>query len=131
VAVAPGLARQSVCELETIGRGTGQPRLIEIWFAADPDRDRIYILAGGRESSHWVRNVQANPAVRVRIGGQWFGGTAAIIEGHTDELPARKLVGGKYGYWREGTELRGWARDSLPVAIDLNGPKEVRDGDLG
>jgi deazaflavin-dependent oxidoreductase (nitroreductase family) len=122
VAVAPALARQSVCELETIGRRSGLPRLIEIWFAADPERDRIYILAGGRESSHWVRNVQANPAVRVRIGGRWFSGTAEAIEGQADELPARRLVGAKYGYWREGTELRGWARDSLPVAVDLEGP---------
>lgn len=122
MAVAEALARQSVCELETIGRRTGQPRLIEIWFAADPARDRIYILAGGRDSSHWVRNVQANPAVRVRIGGQWFSGTAAAIEGQADELQARHLVGAKYGYWRAGTELRGWARDSLPVAVDLEGP---------
>jgi deazaflavin-dependent oxidoreductase (nitroreductase family) len=125
VAVTAALARQSVCELETIGRRTGLPRPIEIWFAADPDRDRIYILAGGRESSHWVRNVQANPAVRVRIGGRWFNGTAMPIEGQADELPARHLVGAKYGYWRAGTELRGWARNSLPVAIDLDVPEEV------
>ena len=122
MAIAAGVAGQAVCELETIGRRTGQPRPIEIWFAADPARDRIYILAGGRESSQWVRNIQANPAVRVRIAGQWFSGTATTIEGQPDELDARHLVGAKYGYWRTGTELRGWARDSLPVAVDLEGP---------
>ena len=121
MAIAANLAGQAVCQLETIGRRTGQPRPIEIWFAADPERDRIYILAGGRDSSHWVRNVQANPAVRVRIAGRWFSGSAMNIEGQPDEGPARHLVGAKYGYWKAGTELRGWARDSLPVAIDLDG----------
>ena len=47
---------------------------------------------------------------------------AAAIEGQADELSARHLVGAKYGYGRAGTELRGWARDSLPVAVDLEGP---------
>ncbi|MEZ0241021.1 MAG: nitroreductase/quinone reductase family protein [Chloroflexota bacterium] len=122
MAIAANLAGQAVCQLETIGRRTGQPRPIEIWFAADPERNRIYILAGGRESSHWVRNVQANPAVRVRIAGRWFSGSATNIEGQPDEVPARHLVGAKYGYWKAGTELRGWARDSLAVAIDLEGP---------
>lgn len=94
--------------------------MIEIWFAADPDKPRIYLLAGGRDSSDWVLNVQANARVKIRIGGRTFTGEALVIEGTDDEIRARKLVGGKYGYWREGAELRGWARDSLPVAIELD-----------
>lgn len=119
MALAPELAGRNVLILETIGRRSGQPRQIEIWFAAHPNRDRLYLLAGGRDRAQWVRNIRASPAVRVRIGGRWFAGEAAEIEGGSDELDARRLVGGKYGYWREGTEIRGWARDSLPIAIDL------------
>jgi deazaflavin-dependent oxidoreductase (nitroreductase family) len=119
VILAAELASEAFGYLETVGRQSGRPHRIEIWFAADPDEPRIYMLAGGRDSSDWVLNVRANPQVRIRIGGRTFMGTARETEGGDEEIPARKLVGAKYGYWKEGTELRGWARDSLPVAIDL------------
>jgi len=43
-------AKRSVCRLETIGRTSGQPRELEIWFAADGDR--VYLLSGGRDDAH-------------------------------------------------------------------------------
>jgi deazaflavin-dependent oxidoreductase (nitroreductase family) len=119
VTLAPKLARRSVCELETIGRRTGRPRPIEIWFAADATRDRIYLLAGGRERAHWVRNIRADPRVRVRLGHRWFDGAAAEIEGGPDDGIARRLLAAKYQGWIDGASLSSWARDSLPVAIDL------------
>jgi deazaflavin-dependent oxidoreductase (nitroreductase family) len=118
----PGLATQQLCHLETVGRHTARPHTIEMWFAADPQSDRLYLLAGGRDDSDWVLNVRANPSVRIRISGQTLSGRAHVIEGEPDELRARHLVGGKYGYWTEGTPLSGWARDSLPLAIDLDPP---------
>jgi deazaflavin-dependent oxidoreductase (nitroreductase family) len=113
----PDLAALSVCDLETIGRVSGEPRLIEIWFAADPERDRIYILSGGRDEAHWVRNIRKNSSVRVRLGDRWFDGTAAAIEGGPDEELARRLLPKKYE--GGGEDLGDWARYSLPVAIDL------------
>ena len=119
MALAPEFARRSVCDLETIGRRTGQPRPIEIWFAADPARDRIYLLSGGRDRAHWVRNIRADPKVRVRLGDRWFDGAAAEIEGGRDDGIARRLLAAKYQGWTDGAALSSWARDSLPVAIDL------------
>ncbi len=118
--IGPELASESLAYLETVGRRTKRRHVIEIWFAADPESARVYMLAGGRDSSDWVRNIRANAQVRIRIAGRTFTGNAREIEGTEEELVARRLVGAKYGYWREGTELRGWARDSLPVAIDLD-----------
>jgi deazaflavin-dependent oxidoreductase (nitroreductase family) len=119
VALAAVLARRPVCELETTGRRTGHPRRIEIWFAADPGLDRIYLLSGGREDAHWVRNIRADRRVRVRLGDRWFAGTAAEIEGGPDDGLARRLLAAKYQGWVSGASLSTWARDSLPVAIDL------------
>ena len=107
-----------MCYLETTGRTSGQPRVVEIWFAADPERDRIYILSGGRDRAHWVRNLRAASTVRVRIGSVWFFGVGSEVEGGPDEARARSLVADKYGARRDG-ELTTWARTSLPVAIDL------------
>jgi deazaflavin-dependent oxidoreductase (nitroreductase family) len=119
------LAREDFGYLETAGRRSGRPHVIEIWFAADPDNPRVYMLAGGRDRTDWVLNIRADPRVKMRIAGRTFGGSARELEGTPEEELARKLVGAKYGYWREGTELRGWARDSLPVAIDLSEPDEL------
>lgn len=118
----PELARQSMCYLETIGRVSGQSRKVEIWFAADPARDRIYLLSGGRDGSHWVRNLRRDPAVRVRIGSRTFVGRAVEIEGGPDEGLARRLLPEKYEGADEPGSLGDWARDSLPIAIDLDLP---------
>lgn len=118
----PRLAGLAVCDLETIGRVSGQPRRIEIWFAADPERDRVYLLSGGRDRAHWVRNIRRSPRVRVRVGASWFEGSATEIEGSADDALARRLLAAKYEGWIEGRPLSGWARTSLPVAIDLLSP---------
>lgn len=111
-------ARLDVCDLETIGRTSGQPRVLEIWFAADGDR--IYLLSGGRDAAQWVRNLQQTPRVRVRLGERWYEGSAGVIEGAADEQRARELLATKYQGWRVGRRLSQWARESLPVAIDLS-----------
>ena len=111
-------AKRSVCRLETVGRTSGRPREIEIWFAADGDR--VFLLSGGRDDAHWVRNLRVEPRVRVRVGGRWYPGIARELEGDPDETRARRLLAAKYQGWREGRPLSDWARDSLPVAIDLS-----------
>jgi deazaflavin-dependent oxidoreductase (nitroreductase family) len=113
------LDQRSVCHLETIGRVTGQPRLIEMWFATDPERDRIFMLSGGRDAAHWVRNIRRDGAVRVRIGDRWFAGAAMVVEGGPDDGLARRLLAAKYEGWIDGASLSGWARSALPVAIDV------------
>lgn len=106
-------AGDGVCHLQTIGRTSGRPRTIEIWFAV---RDgRIYFLAGGRDRAHWVRNLRADPRARVRLGGHTIRGRVSVIEsGAADSLP-RRLLAAKYQRWREGERLSPWAARSLPV----------------
>jgi len=118
------LARLSVCDLETIGRVSGMPRVVELWFAAVGDR--VYFLSGGRDAAAWVRNIAASPAVRVRLGGRWFHGRGAWIEDPADDVVARRLLDGKYQGWREGAPLSQWARESLPVAVDLEAEDRAR-----
>jgi len=108
-------ADDSVCHLQTTGRSSGRPRTIEIWFATDGER--IYLLAGGRDRAHWVRNLRVEPRVRMRIGGQTLDGIARVIEGQERESRARQMLAAKYQGWSEGRPLSGWAAGSLPVEI--------------
>jgi deazaflavin-dependent oxidoreductase (nitroreductase family) len=106
-----------VCYLETIGRVSGKAHEIEIWFASDGAT--IWLLSGGRDRADWVRNVRRNPAVRVRIGQQWFTGMAAEITDPAEDRIAREQVAGKYYGLRNGELPNEWSRTSLPVRITL------------
>lgn len=101
------------CRLTTTGRSSGRPRRIELWFAAVGDR--VFALAGGRERAHWVRNLAAQPIVRVEIRGHVFEGRGRVVEGTALDPVARAAIAAKYG--RSG--LEDWLRESLPIAIDL------------
>lgn len=108
-------ADDAVLHLQTIGRTSGRPRTIEIWFATDGTG--IYLLAGGRDRAHWVRNLRVEPRVRVRIGGRTIDGTARVIEDEPTEMVARRLLAAKYQRWTDGAPLSAWAVGSLPVEI--------------
>jgi len=105
------------CYLTTTGRSSGQPREIEIWFAAEGDT--IYLLSGGGHNAHWVLNLIKQPRVRVRIADETFAGTARVLEPGEEERAARPLLAAKYQDWQPGKPLSGWARTALPVAIAL------------
>jgi deazaflavin-dependent oxidoreductase (nitroreductase family) len=113
--VIPG--DEDFCYLTTTGRVTGRPHRIEIWYAAAPERDTIYLLAGGREHSDWVRNLMQAPACTVEIAGTTYAGAARILSGTDEGTRARDLVHDKYA---RSDELAAWRAESLPVAIDLN-----------
>ncbi|HTL83767.1 MAG TPA: nitroreductase family deazaflavin-dependent oxidoreductase [Acidimicrobiia bacterium] len=109
-------AQTDFCYVTTTGRNTGAPHRIEIWFAAATDRDTIYLLAGGRDRSDWVRNLQAHPSCTVEINGARYDGTARMVEGTNEDEIARTLVHDKYA---TGDDLQEWRAAALPVAIDV------------
>jgi deazaflavin-dependent oxidoreductase (nitroreductase family) len=111
-------ADDDVCHIQTIGRVSGRRRTVEIWFAVGGER--VYLLSGGRDRAHWVRNLRADPRVRVRIGGRTIEGHAREIEGTDGERAARELLAAKYQGWRPGRRLSSWASGSLPVEISFD-----------
>ncbi len=105
------------CYLTTRGRITGDAHEIEIWFARDGDT--LYLLSGGGERSDWVRNLQADPAVTVRIGDVTRAARGRVVEaGTAEDGLARRLVFAKYQP-RSGGDLGSWRDTALPVAVEL------------
>jgi deazaflavin-dependent oxidoreductase (nitroreductase family) len=93
--------------LTTIGRRTGLPREIEIWFTC---RNGLYYVIAEFATSHWVQNIRSNPQVAVRLGDSRFAASARIIDARAEpELHAavRQLSSNKYS-WGDGliVELR-------------------------
>jgi deazaflavin-dependent oxidoreductase (nitroreductase family) len=112
------LDRHSVIDLTTVGRVSGRPHTIEIWFAYR--ESTIYLLSGGGVRSDWVRNLIRSPEVRVRAGGGVYTGMGRIVtDPHEDRL-ARDAVHEKYVVHYSG-DLTGWREMALPIAIDLEG----------
>jgi deazaflavin-dependent oxidoreductase (nitroreductase family) len=112
------LAEEEYCYLTTMGRVTGNPHEIEIWFGT---RERsIYLLSGGGRSSDWVKNLLKFPEVTVRIAKTGFSGTARLATDPEEEMAARYMLAEKYQEWEEGRVLSEWARTALVVGIDLN-----------
>jgi deazaflavin-dependent oxidoreductase (nitroreductase family) len=114
------LADLDFCYLTTTGRTSGRPRRIEIWFAAGGRPGTVYLLSGGGDEADWVKNLKQNARVSVQIGNATFAGVARILEKGDEDASARRLLAAKYEGWSEGKRLSGWARTSLPVAIDLD-----------
>lgn len=115
MSVDPALGREPFCYITTVGRVTGNPHKIEIWFGMQGDT--IYILAGGRHSSDWVKNIKKQPAVPVRIGEAAFSGRARIVDLPQEDALARRLLLEKYS--PDNDDLDEWGRTALPVAIEL------------
>ena len=102
--------------LTTIGRRTGRPHRIEMWFAAHDGR--LYLLAGGRESADWVRNLRADPRVTAELGDESCVGAAHVLEaGTAEDRLARELLLAKYRATED--DLDEWGRIALPVVIEL------------
>ena len=107
---------EDFCYLTTIGRVTGRPHTIEIWFAIEGHT--LYMLSDARARSDWVKNLLRTPQVTVRIADERFEGLARVVEeGEEDEL-ARRLLVDKYE--RTTGSLSNWRRTALPVAVELH-----------
>ena len=113
-------AAEEFCYLTTVGRRTGRPHEIEIWFAALDGR--LYMMAGGRMRADWVRNLIRMPGVSVRIRGETRRGTARVLDEEGEpELDARvrRVVAEKYGEVEANGELSDWGKSALPVEVSF------------
>ena len=72
--------------LETTGRKSGEPRRTPL----DGSRvgDQFWFVSEFGDKSQYVKNIKANPQVRVRLKGKWHTGTAHLVP---DDDPQQRL----------------------------------------
>jgi len=101
--------------LETIGRKTSQPRQTPLGNGLDGDV--FWIVAEHGRQASYVRNLMANPHVKVKVDGAWRAGTAHVSEeDHFEHL--KKLDLGT------AAEIKRLGSSLLTVRVDLE-PKEA------
>jgi deazaflavin-dependent oxidoreductase (nitroreductase family) len=106
--------------LETIGRRTGRTRRTPICDGQEGDTFWLVVQHGRR--TDYVRNIEANPRVRVRTGSRaaWRTGMAYVLEDDDANDRVRKL--GQGGPWRQLCQgaSKAMGTNLLTVRIDLD-----------
>jgi deazaflavin-dependent oxidoreductase (nitroreductase family) len=65
--------------VETTGRVSGKKRRTVV--GCQRDGETVWVVAEQGRHAGYVRNLEANPAVRVRLGRRWRAATAHIADG--------------------------------------------------
>ncbi len=102
--------------LTTVGRKTGLPRELEIWYA--PLGCCFYLIAEKRERANWVQNLLAHPRVTFRVGDRQFSGTGRVVDEANEAALFRQvseIFEGKYG-WSDGLIVE-LAPDDAPAGL--------------
>lgn len=97
--------------LETTGRKSGEPRRTPL--GGSKVGSEFWFVSEFGENSQYVKNIKANPNVRVRLRGRWHNGTAHLVP---DDDPHERLRSlpqfNSFGVRTFGTNL-------LSIRVDL------------
>ena len=113
LALRAGLAPRAFALLETTGRRTGRPRQTPVGNGLAGDT--FWLVAAHGTQADYVRNLQAEPRVRVKVGGAWRDGTAAVLPGADPAARSRMLP-----YRWDAAIGRLMASAPLTIRIDLD-----------
>ncbi|HKP19932.1 MAG TPA: nitroreductase/quinone reductase family protein [Thermoleophilaceae bacterium] len=76
-AARAGIPLPVVVILETRGRKSGRPRRIPVGKAITGDT--LWVIAEHGRKAAYVKNIEADPHVRVKVGRRWRSGTARVL----------------------------------------------------
>jgi deazaflavin-dependent oxidoreductase (nitroreductase family) len=108
-----GLAPRALALLETTGRRTGLPRHTPVGNGLAGDA--FWQVAAHGTQADYLRNLRARPGVRVKAGGAWRTGTAAVLPGDDPVARSRALP-----FQWDAAIGRIMAAAPLTIRIDLD-----------
>ena len=116
------VARKQTTTLTHVGRKTGKPHQVTIWFVLDGDR--LYI-GTPNVNRQWVRNVQKTPKVTLSMDDETFGGAARFVTDRAEHGRAMVAIRRKYWIFRPIIEF-GRLLTTLGLMRDNTGSFEVQ-----
>jgi deazaflavin-dependent oxidoreductase (nitroreductase family) len=109
----PGMA-----VIETQGRRTGLPRRVPV--GGRLQGSSFWLVAEHGRQAGYVRNIEAQPRVRLMLRGRWHDGTAHLLPDDNVRQRLRWLPAyNSLFVWLQGTDL-------LTLRIDLDAAQEAR-----
>lgn len=107
--------------LETTGRKSGLPRTTPVGDGLQGTT--FWIVSEHGRRSAYVRNLEADPHVQVRVRGRWRSGTAHVLPAD-DPRERQRLLSRRLGHgfsaWINAVSVRAVGTDLLTVRIDLD-----------
>lgn len=102
--------------LETTGRRSGLPRRTPV--GGRRTGEAFWLVSEYGEKAQYIRNIRADPRVRVRIRGRWHTGTAQLLP---EDDPRARL---KALPTLNSAAVRAVGTNLLTVRVDLDGPAD-------
>jgi deazaflavin-dependent oxidoreductase (nitroreductase family) len=106
--------------LETTGRHTGRSRYTPVCDGLDGDV--FWLVSQQGRQADWVRNLEANPRVRVKVGGgpraRWRTGTGQVLD--SDDAHERARILARSGLARRLCMCTSQAVQSSPLTIRID-----------
>lgn len=112
-------ADDECCDITTIGRRSGSPHQIEIWFGVIGEV--MYIISGNGPSADWYRNALGNPEVTICLGGRSSRGIARPVVDVGERRTVGDLMGAKYPWDGDasiGLTRHAWCYEVPVLAIE-------------
>jgi deazaflavin-dependent oxidoreductase (nitroreductase family) len=119
VLLRAGVAPTAFALLETTGRRSGLPRQTPV--GGHLERTTYWLVAQRGDDSDYVKNLLANPLVRLKIRNRWHLGSATLLPG--DDGLARRRQLDRANKWigrADGLIFRAGAHDPRTIRIDLD-----------
>ena len=107
--LAPGVAL-----LETTGRRSGEARRTPVTNGLEHGTNTFWLVAEHGRKAAYVRNIEADPHVRVRVRGRWRDGTAHVLP--DDDTRARQRTLPRL----HSATVRAMGTEHVTVRIDLD-----------
>ena len=115
--IRAGLAPPSQGLIETTGRKSGRPRQTPVGVAREGQQ--VWVVAEQGRHAQYVRNIEADPRVRVRIGRRWWAGSAHLMP--DDDPRARLQAMFTKGIARQNARtVRRVGTELMTIRIDLD-----------
>jgi deazaflavin-dependent oxidoreductase (nitroreductase family) len=110
-----GVTPPGMALVETVGRRSGALRRTPI--ICSRDGETLWLIAQHGRHAGWVRNFEASPQIRVRLGRRWLSGTAELLP--DDDVKARIRTFASTAAGRTITATMFRALESQPVTARI------------
>jgi deazaflavin-dependent oxidoreductase (nitroreductase family) len=101
--------------LETTGRKSRRPRQTPVGLGMRKGDTVFWLIAAHGRRADYVRNIEHDPHVRVKVRGVWHDGVATILPDDDADARSRTLP-----YKWDAAIGRAMASDPLTIRIDLS-----------
>ena len=113
-----GVRPPDVVVLETTGRRSGKARRTPVGVRLEDGS--LWLVAEHGQRAGYVRNIEENPRVRVKMRGGWRAGSAHLMPDDDVRERLRRLSRGKPGLRLNSAVVRLMATDPMTIRIDLD-----------